>query len=227
MEPLACHETGAPAPPKAGDRLARLLESVRRAARSRHYSPRTEQTYVGWVRRFVLYHGNRGPADMGEPEIGRFLSSLATDGHVSASTQNQALSAILFLYQEVLRRDLDWLQDVIRAKRPVRLPVVLTRDEVTAILAELHGAPWLMASLMYGSGLRLMECCRLRVKDVDLARAEITVRDGKGAKDRVTLLPDRLRRPLAAHLDQVFRLHQQDLRRGHGRAPLPGALVRK
>jgi integron integrase len=164
---------------------------------------------------------------MGEPEISGFLSSLATDGQVSASTQNQALSALLFLYQEVLRRDLEWLQDVVRAKRPIRLPVVLTRDEVDAVLGELQGSPWLMASLMYGSGLRLMECCRLRVKDIELTRGEITVRDGKGSKDRLTLLPLKLRQPLSSHLDQVFRLHQQDLRRGHGRAPLPGALVRK
>jgi integron integrase len=182
---------------------------------------------VGWVRRFILFHGKRNPADMGEPEITRFLSSLATDGRVSASTQNQALSALLFLYQEVLGRDLEWLKDVIRAKRPVRLPVVLTRDEVGAVLRELRGVTWLMASLMYGSGLRLMECCRLRVKDIDLARGEIVVRDGKGGKDRVTLLPATLRQPIASHLDQVFRLHQQDLRRGDGRAPLPGALVRK
>jgi len=164
---------------------------------------------------------------MGEAEISRFLSSLATEGHVSASTQNQALSALLFLYQEVLRRDLEWVQDVVRAKRPIRLPVVLSKDEVDAILRELRGAPWLMASLMYGSGLRLMECCRLRVKDIDLARGEIIVRDGKGAKDRVTLLPLKLRQPLTSHLEDAFRLHQQDLQHGRGRAPLPGALVRK
>ncbi len=219
MEPLVTKDAVAPAPSKPQDRIARLVESVRRAARSRHFSPRTEQAYVGWVRRFILFHGKRNPAEMGEAEISRFLSSLATEGRVSASTQNQALSALLFLYQEVLRHDLEWLQDIVRAKRPIRLPVVLTGDEVNAIL--------LMASLMYGSGLRLMECCRLRVKDIDLARGEITVRDGKGAKDRVTLLPAKLRQPLASHLDQVFRLHQQDLQRGRGRAPLPGALVRK
>jgi integron integrase len=227
MDPLASTDAVSTAAREVRARMGRLLESVRRAARSRHYSPRTEHAYTEWVRRFVLFHGNRSPAEMGEPEVSRFLSCLATDGRVSASTQNQALSALLFLYQEVLRRDLDWLKDVVRAKRPVRLPVVLTPDEVDAILRELHGAPWLMASLMYGAGLRLMECCRLRVKDIDLARAEIIVRDGKGAKDRVTLLPEKLHRPMAAHLDEVFRLHQQDLSRGRGRAPLPGALVRK
>jgi integron integrase len=227
MEPLATKDAGAT--PSRGPRLGveRLIEAVHREARSRHLSPRTEQAYTGWVRRFILFHQGEDPTRLGETEISRFLSSLATEGRVSASTQNQALSAILFFYQEVLRQDLEWIQDVVRAKRPIRLPVVLTRDEVDAILAELHGSPWLMASLMYGSGLRLMECCRLRVKDIDLARGEITVRDGKGAKDRVTLLPAKLRQPLTAHLDKVFRLHQQDLRHGKGRAPLPGALVRK
>ena len=227
MEPLATKD--AAAAPARGSRLSveRLIEAIHREARSRHLSPRTEQAYVGWVRRFIRFHQGKDPLRLGEPEISRFLSSLATEGRVSASTQNQALSAILFFYQEALHRDLEWLQDVVRAKRPVRLPVVLTRDEVDAILNELNGSPWLMASLMYGSGLRLMECCRLRVKDIDLARGEITVRDGKGAKDRVTLLPTRLREPLTSHLDKVFRLHQQDLRKGRGRAPLPGALVRK
>jgi integron integrase len=227
MEPLATKD--AAAAPARGSRISveRLIEAIHREARSRHLSPRTEQAYAGWVRRFIRFHQGQDPLRLGEPEISRFLSSLATEGRVSASTQNQALSAILFFYQEVLHRDLEWLQDVVRAKRPIRLPVVLTRDEVDAILNELNGSPWLMASLMYGSGLRLMECCRLRVKDIDLARGEITVRDGKGAKDRVTLLPTKLREPLTSHLDKVFRLHQQDLRKGRGRAPLPGALVRK
>src|SRR5262245_2660915 len=228
MEPLDFKDPPAVAETRATrDRTAGLLESVRRAARGRHFSPRTEQAYIGWTRRFLMFHGNRNPADMGEPEVTRFLTNLATQGQVSASTQNQALSALLFLYQEVLRRDLEWLQDVVRAKRPVRLPVVLSRNEVDAILRELRGVPWLMASMMYGAGLRLMECCRLRVKDLDLTRGEIVVRDGKGAKDRVTLLPEKLRQPLTVHLDQVFRLHQQDLRSNRGRAPLPGGLVRK
>ncbi len=227
MYPLATGDTTGSVISERPTDLGHLLEGVCRAARARHYSPRTERAYVGWVRRFILFHGQRDPAKMGEPDISRFLSSLATEDRVSASTQNQALSALLFLYQEVLRRDLEWLKDVIRAKRPIRLPVVLTRQEVEAVLDEVRGTPWLMASLMYGSGLRLMECCRLRVKDVDLARVEIIVRDGKGAKDRVTVLPATLREPLVSHLDQVFRLHQQDLRRGRGRAPLPGGLVRK
>jgi integron integrase len=227
MEPLTPREAAALAPSVNNQQGPRLIDRVRRAARGRHFSPRTEEAYVGWVRRFIFFHGKRHPADMGEAEVGRFLSSLATEGRVSASTQNQALSALLFLYQHVLGRDLEWLHDVIRAKRPIRLPVVLTRDEVRAVLAELRDVPWLMASLMYGSGLRLMECCRLRVKDVELTRGEIVVRDGKGAKDRVTLLPARLRQPMASHLDQVFRLHQQDVRQGRGRAPLPGALARK
>ncbi len=227
MDPLAARDATIPAHPDSQRKTARLLERVRVATRSRHYSPRTEQAYLGWARRFVDFHDKRDPAEMGEAEISKFLSWLATQGRVSASTQNQALSALLFLYEEVLQRDLEWLKDVVRAKRPLRLPVVLSRDEVNSILAELRGTPWIMASLMYGSGLRLMECCRLRVKDLELTRGEIIVRDGKGAKDRVTLLPERIREPLAAHLEQVYRLHQQDLRRGRGRAPLPGALVRK
>jgi len=227
MEPLASKDGATSAPSEPRDTMRRLLEHVHRVARGRHLSPRTEQAYIAWARRFVLFHGRRDPAGMGEPEITRFLSSLATDDHVSASTQNQALSALIFLYEEVLGRDLARLTDVVRAKRPVRLPVVLSRAEVDAVLRELRGVPWLMGALMYGSGLRLMECCRLRVKDVDLARGEIVVRDGKGGKDRVTLLPAKLHQPLASHLEQVFRLHQQDLRRGDGRAPLPGAIVRK
>jgi len=205
----------------------RLLERVRQTARARHMSPRTEKTYIGWIRRFILFHGKRHPTEMGEPEIARFLSSLATEGRVSASTQNQALSALLFLYQEVLDIKLKWLQGVVRARRPTRLPVVLSRAEVDAVLGHLRGVCWLMASLMYGAGLRVMECCRLRVKDVDLHRGEITVRDGKGAKDRVTLLPARLRTPLTAHLEGVSRLHRRDLTQGRGRAPLPGALILK
>jgi integron integrase len=205
----------------------RLLDRVRERARARHFSPRTEATYVNWIRRFILYHRKRHPADMGEKEIARFLSSLATYGRVSASTQNQALAALLFLYQDVLDRKVEWLQGVVRAKRPIRLPVVLTREEVSALLGSLRGLYWLMASLMYGSGLRLMECCRLRVKDIDLSRGEITVRDGKGSKDRITLLPAILRRPVAEQLDRVSRLHRHDLGNGRGLAPLPGALEKK
>jgi integron integrase len=164
---------------------------------------------------------------MREPEVTRFLSSLATAGRVSASTQNQALSALLFLYEEVLRVKLDWLRGVVRARRPVRVPVVLTRIEVDDILARLQGTCWIMASLLYGAGLRLLECVRLRVKDIDFARNEITVRDGKGRKDRVTLLPARTKDALALHLDRVRKQHTRDLENGDGSVELPGALARK
>jgi integron integrase len=175
----------------------------------------------------VLFHGKRHPTEMGEAEITAFLTHLAVRARVSASTQNQALSAILFLYRDVLRRDLEWLDSVVRAKRPARLPVVLSRQEVGALLGEMRGTPWLMASLLYGSGLRLLECCTLRVKDVDFHRGEITVRDGKGQKDRVTLLPERLQAPLATHVERVRRLHEDDLRAGLGSVELPAALERK
>jgi integron integrase len=205
----------------------RLLDRVRLTIRRRHLSPRTEQAYVAWARRFILFHGKRHPGEMGEAEIARFLSSLADHSRVSASTQNQALSALLFLYQEVLGRRLSWLKDVARAKKPLRLPVVLTRAEVEAVLARLDGVPRLMATLLYGAGLRLMDCCRLRVKDLDFGRNEITVRDGKGQKDRVTLLPRLLRQPLLDHLAKVRALHARDVASGRGRTPLPGALDRK
>jgi integron integrase len=205
----------------------RLLERVRHAARARHYSPRTEKAYVAWIKRFIVFHGMRHPEAMGEAEISRFLSSLATQGGVSASTLNQALSALLFLYTEVLGRELRWLDNIVYARRPVRLPVVLSRAEVAAVLGHLRGTPWLMASLLYGAGLRLLECCRLRVKDVDLDRGELLVRDGKGRKDRLTLIPGRLAGTLAAHLENVRRLHQWDLRAGAGSVELPHALRAK
>jgi integrase len=188
----------------------------------KHYSVRTERAYVGWIRRFIRHHGGRHPRQMAEPEVMAFLSSLALHGQVAASTQNQALSAIVFLYAEVLQLELDWLHGLVRAKRPARLPVVLTRDEVQRLLRELTGVVRLMASLMYGSGLRLLECAQLRVKDVDLARREIRVRDGKGRRDRVTMIPARLVEPLTAHLEQARRLHDEDVR---GSAGCPGAEV--
>src|SRR5262249_20690331 len=154
-----------------------------------HYSRRTEEAYVAWIRRYIVFHGKRHPTEMGAPEITRFLSALAIDAKVAASTQNQALSALLFLYREVLELDLPWLDGIVRAKRPQRFPVVLTRDEVRAVLQPLRGAPRLMAYLLYGAGLRLLECCRLRVQDVDFAANLIVVRSGKGDKDRVTMLP--------------------------------------
>jgi integron integrase len=203
------------------------LDRVRTVIRARHYSASTEKAYVGWVRRYVLFHGKRHPETLGEAEITEFLSALATRRRVSASTQNQALSALLFLYRDVLGREMAWMDGIVRAKRPIRLPVVLSREEVQAILGQMNGTPWLMASLMYGAGLRLMECCRLRVKDVDFGRGELLVRDGKGRKDRVTLLPKRTCGPLSAHLDRVRSLHRRDLKEGAGSVALPDALAVK
>jgi len=208
-------------------REPRLLDQVHVAIRARHYSRRTEKSYVRWILRFILFNGKRHPADMGEREITSFLSMLATRRKVSASTQNQALSAILFLYRVVLQQEFDWLDGIVKAKRPVRLPVVLAREEVREVLGQMRGTPWLMASLMYGAGLRLLECARLRIKDVDFAMGEITVRDGKGRKDRVTMLPYALRAPLAEHVERVKRQHETDLRRKLGSVELPDSLDRK
>ena len=209
-----------PRPPK-------LLDRVREANRLRHGSRSTERSYVGWIRRFILFHGKRHPAEMGAPEVTQFLSSLAVEGRVAASTQNQALSALLFLYRYVLHQDLPWLDDVVRARRPKHLPVVLTRDEVRAVISKLDGAPRLMATLLYGSGLRLLECARLRVQDIDFAMNQIIVRDGKGAKDRVTVLPAVVKEPLTRHLRGVKRQHEADLMCGAGWVELPWALARK
>jgi integrase len=181
----------------------KLLDQVRDAIRTRHYSYRTEQAYVGWIRRFILFHGKRHPAEMGKPEIEQFLTGLAVQRNVAASTQNQALAAILFLYKDVLTQDPGWLDDVVRAKRPRRLPVVLTREEVKAILAELDGRNWIMVMLLYGAGLRLVECLSVRVKDIDFSRNEILVRDGKGQKDRHTMLPAAVKEALGRHLEQL------------------------
>ena len=205
----------------------RLLDEVRTVIRRKHYSYRTEATYVQWIRRFILFHGKRHPRDMGADEVTAFLSHLATQRRVAAATQNQALSAILFLYQKVLEIDLPWLTDIDRAKRPRRLPVVLTRQEVQAVLDLLSGIHWLVLALLYGSGMRLMECLRLRVKDVDFGYGQITVRSGKGAKDRVTILPSSLSKALQAHLLQVEMLHQRDLAAGFGCVYMPYALARK
>jgi integron integrase len=205
----------------------RLLDSVRQHLRVKHYSIRTEQAYVDWIKRFILFHGKRHPKEMGEREITAFLTHLAVNRNVAASTQNQALSALLFLYQIVLEQKLDWLDDLERVKRPPKVPVVLTPKEVRAILGQLTGDCRLMAELLYGSGLRLMECLRLRVKDIDFGYNQITVRDGKGYRDRITLLPQRLRKPLRLHLERVKELHQQDLAVGRGRVYLPNALSEK
>ncbi len=205
----------------------RLLDRVRLAARARQYSPHTERAYVSWVKRYILFHGKRHPCDMGSIEVTSFLTHLAAQGHVSAPTQNQAFSALLFLYRTVLGRELSDLDRVPRAKPSQHVPLVLSYDEVRAVLRHMSGTPWLMASLMYGAGLRLLECARLRVKDVDFDRKEITVRDGKGRKDRRTLLPSALSGPLRAHLERVRAQHQGDLGRGAGSVALPGALARK
>jgi len=204
----------------------RLLDRVRAAVRLRHYSPRTEEAYVAWVRRYVLFHGKRDPAGLGAAEVTTFLSALAARG-LSASSQNQALSGLLFLYQVVLGQRLPWMGTIVRAQRPARLPVVLSREEVAALLAGLDGVLWLMASLMYGAGLRLLECAELRIKDVHLDRGELTIRDGKGGKDRITVLPATIRPPLRAHLERVRAQHAHDVGRGLGAVALPGALARK
>jgi len=205
----------------------RLLERLRTAIRTRHYSQRTEKAYVAWTKRYIFFHNMRHPETLGTADVERFLSHLAVNGQVSASTQNQALSALLFLYRRVLDRDLAGLDDVVRAKQPGRLPVVLSPAEVRTVLSRLQGAPGLMASLMYGAGLRLLECARLRVKDVDFARALITVRDGKGRTDRVTVLPGGLVTPLRAHLARIRRQHEMDLSDGAGSVDLIDALDRK
>ena len=207
-------------------RPPRLLDRVREVCRTRHLSYRTEQAYVGWVRRFVVFHGLRHPEALAEPDVARFLTYLAAERDVAASTQNQALSALLFLYRDVLRRPLGDLGQPVRARRPRRLPVVLSRAEAAAILDAMTGVDALVARLLYGSGLRLIEALRLRVKDVDFARGEIAVRQGKGNKDRVTVLPDALREPLAEHLRRVRNLHAADVAAGIG-VSLPSALARK
>ena len=183
-----------------------LLDRVRQAIRLRHYSRRTEQAYIGWIRRFIVFHAKRHPRELGQREVTAFLSGLATGG-VSASTQNQALSALLFLYEVVIGERLPWMNDIMRAQRPTRLPVVLSREEVALLLSQLRGPVWLMASLMYGAGLRLLECAELRVKDLNFDRGELMVRDGKGGKDRVTMLPAALTHPLRDHLTRMKAQH--------------------
>lgn len=205
----------------------RLLDQVRARVRRLGLAIRTEIVYVDWIRRFILANGKRHPREMGSREVEWFLTGLATKGKVAASTQNQALSALLFLYREVLGQELPWMENIRRAKRPERLPVVLTRDEVYRILEHLSGTSHLMASLLYGSGLRLMECIRLRVQDIDFTRREITVRAGKGGKDRRTMLPTMSIEPLQAQLVQTRIIHEADLAAGHGGVWLPAALERK
>lgn len=209
-----------PQPPK-------LLDQVRDRIRVKHYSIRTETQYLQWIRRFILFHDKRHPRDMGAGEVEAFLTHLAVEGRVAASTQNQALSALLFLYREVLGINLPWLDGVVRAKLPQRLPVVLTRQEVSGLLDRMNGLHGMMARLLYGTGMRLMECVRLRVKDVEFTRGEIVVRDGKGAKDRVTMLPQSQVSPLQEHLRWRRQLFDDDKAKGRAAVYLPNALDRK
>lgn len=205
----------------------RLIPRVYAALRARHYSRRTEEAYVGWIKRFIFFHGKRHPSSMGGDEVNAFLTSLAVDANVSASTQGQALCALLFLYREVLQEPLPWIDDLIRARRPFRVPVVLAPEEVRRLLDHFEGTPRLIALLLYGGGLRLLEALQLRIKDVNFARNEIFVRDTKGKRDRVTVLARSAIEPLRAHLDRVQRLHERDLQRGYAGVKLPGALARK
>lgn len=224
-----------PRPPSArpaqiltsGAQPPKLLDRLRIHLRTRHYSIRTEEAYVDWARRFILFHGKRHPQEMGASEVEAFLSHLAVDRQVSASTQNQAKAALLYLYKQVLQVDLPWLDEVVQAKRPRRLPVVLTPSEVRDLLMHTEGVAGLIAQLMYGTGMRLMEALRLRVKDVEFARREVLVREGKGGKDRVTVLPENLILPLQRHLDKVRALHERDLAAGFGAVYLPDALAVK
>ena len=205
----------------------RLLDQVRGKIRLKHYSLRTEQAYVDWIKRFIWHFGKRHPRELGAADVEAFLTHLAVAGGVAASTQNQAKSALLFLYREVLGAELPWLDNVEQAKAPRRLPVVLTRDEVQAVFPHLSGIHWLICALLYGSGMRLMECLRLRVKDIEFARGEILVRDGKGFKDRVTMLPAIAVNPLREQLARARTLHDHDLAAGGGEVFLPYALARK
>jgi integron integrase len=212
----------APAPAKP-----RLIDEVRAVARVRHLSLSTEQAYVAWIRRFIVFHNKRHPREMGETEIRAFISHLAVNKNISASTQTVALSALLFLYRDVLKQELPYVNNIERARKPKRLPVVFTRDETKRILANLEGTHWLIAGLLYGSGLRLMECLRLRVKDIDFTYGQLTIREGKGDKDRITMLAAKLKQPLMRHLQKVRMLHEEDLAAGYGEVFLPHALARK
>lgn len=211
----------------AEPRRPKLLDQMRAEIRARHYSRRTERAYVGWARRFILANRRRHPSELGPAEVAAFLTSLAVGHRVASSTQNQALSALLFLYREVLKSDLPWLDGVLRAKRPHHVPVVLSPGEVRDVLDRMTGVTGLMAALLYGSGLRLLECCRLRVQDLDFARHEIVVRDGKGGRDRRTMLPARIEADLSRHIGQVREQHRRDLEYNAGWVELPHALAKK
>ena len=214
-------------PLSTGPKPPKLLDRVRAAVRFNHYSPRTEQAYVDWIERFIRFHRIRHPQEMGAEEVRAFLTHLATELNVAASTQNQAFSALLFLYREVLKQRLPWIEDIVRAKRPLKVPVVFTQAEARAVLSRITGMARLMAHLLYGSGLRVMECVRLRVKDVDLGYLQITVRDAKGGRQRVTMVPVNLVDALRKQVERVAELHREDLSAGFGEVDLPGALARK
>ncbi len=205
----------------------RLLEQVRNKIRAKHFSYRTEKTYLQWIRRYIRFHGLKHPREMGGPEVEAFLTALAVDNKVAASTQNQALSAVLFLYRDVLEQELPWLGNVVRAKNPHRLPVVLTRAEVQQVLARMNGTAWLIASMLYGAGLRISECLQLRIKDMELSRRELLIRDAKGQKDRITVLPDALLPHLRDHLARVRVVFEADRRAERPGVSLPFALRRK
>ena len=206
---------------------SKLLEDVRDTLRVRHYSYRTEKSYIYWIRKFILFHQKRHPAEMGKDEIRNYLTFLARKRQVSASIQNQALSALLFLYKHVLQKETGYIDQIERAKKPKRIPVVFSKAKAQKILAQLNGKYWLAAALMYGAGLRVLECMRLRVKDIDFDYSQINVRDGKGHKDRITVLPENLKSPLKRHLQQRRALHQRDLKNGKGSVKMPMALKRK
>jgi len=212
---------------QSGRQKPRLFDRVRQIIQALHYSPRTEKTYIGWIKRFIFFCGKRHPIEMGEKEINEFLSFLAIKKNVTASTQNQALCAIVFLYRHVLNRDIGLLDGLIRAKRPGRLSIVLTKGEVRKVISHLSGIKKMIVMIMYGSGLRLMECLRLRIKDIDLLSNQIIIRDGKGNKDRITMLPEVVNAPLKEHIRRVWKIHQLDLKDGFGRVYLPYALSRK
>ena len=213
--------------PTSSPKGKKLLEQVSDAIRIKHYSSRTEKTYVDWIKRYVLFHNKRHPKDMGVQEVQTFINYLAIERHLSASTQNQALSAVMFLYRYVLQKDLDLPSDLFRAEKSENLPVVLTHQEAISVIDKMTGVSQLMTKILYGSGLRLMECLRLRVKDIDFGNRQIIVRDGKGEKDRATMLPDVLILDLQTHLKTVSAIHQQDIKEGYGEVYLPYALARK
>ena len=208
-------------------RQPKLLDQVRHTLRTRHYSLRTEKSYLQWIRQYIFFHNKQHPARLGEEAIGQFLTHLAVNKRVSSTTQNQALCALVFLYKHVLGKELEDFGELVWAKKPKRLPVVFTREEARAVLNQLHGKYWIMAMLLYGAGLRKIECLRLRVKDIDFNTNQIIVRNTKGDKDRATMLPEKIKEPLKVYLKTVKQMHEKDLKNGYGEVELPYALARK